>query len=323
MEIAEGIHRVEAPLGERYIAMYVLFGQSRTLVVDVGVELSVVDVLAPFLRSHAVDENSAPWFLYTHCDFDHAGGSAAARAHFPRSTHLAHRGDAALVESIELLIAQRYGEFIAPDGYDDVDADSKEQIRSTAAAGPVDVSVVGGELIRLSDDWSVEILHTPGHSFGSISIFDPRSGAVIIGDAVLDRGLLTADGRPAFPPTYRSVESYRSTIQRLLSLSPSQVATSHFPMHGGEDGIDFLRRSLAFADQVEQTLKQSLVSLAGESIATLDLIKRIRTQLGPWSPAISQALIYPVVGHLELLEAQGFVESIESSGSRRSWRISA
>ena len=65
---------------------------------------------------------------------------------------------------------------------------------------PVDEGLRGGETLRLSDDWRVEVLHLPGHTFGHIGVWDPRSRAAIIIDAVLERGIYSNDGELLIPP---------------------------------------------------------------------------------------------------------------------------
>jgi len=37
MEIAEGIHRIESDLGERFICQYALAGRDRVVLVDTGI----------------------------------------------------------------------------------------------------------------------------------------------------------------------------------------------------------------------------------------------------------------------------------------------
>jgi glyoxylase-like metal-dependent hydrolase (beta-lactamase superfamily II) len=100
------------------------------------------------------------------------------------------------------MIAERYVEFAADHGLDDTD-ETKAWIRENAAAAPVDAVLEGGESLDLGGGWTVEVLHTPGHSRGSVSVWDPRSGSLVIGDAVLGEFVPLADGSPAFPPTYR------------------------------------------------------------------------------------------------------------------------
>ena len=51
MEIAPGIHRIESPLGVRFMAQYVLAGDARTLLFDTGMPDTPAGVLRPYLES--------------------------------------------------------------------------------------------------------------------------------------------------------------------------------------------------------------------------------------------------------------------------------
>jgi hypothetical protein len=48
MEVAPGIHRIEADLGERYVCQYLLVGDERTLLVDTGLRDMPEEVIAPY-----------------------------------------------------------------------------------------------------------------------------------------------------------------------------------------------------------------------------------------------------------------------------------
>jgi glyoxylase-like metal-dependent hydrolase (beta-lactamase superfamily II) len=158
----------------------------------------------------------------------------------------------------------------------------------------------------------VEILHTPGHSWGHLSVLDEQTGTVIIGDAVLGESVLLADGAPAFPPTYRFAEAYRSTIRLLKSYKPSEVLTSHYPRYQGELGLDFLDLSLAYTDRIERICFETLQEL-GKPTTMLDLIEAAHTRMGPWPDPVYKYLVYPVLGHLEVLESYGKIKRSKNS----------
>jgi glyoxylase-like metal-dependent hydrolase (beta-lactamase superfamily II) len=304
VQVAAGIHRVQAPLGERYVALYLIIGDEAALLVDSGVADSVPGALLPYLRGIGLDPSRVRYAVGTHGDFDHIGGNAALRAACPQVTLMCGEDDRSLVNDVERMITDRYGEFAADHGFDETD-ESRAYIRSVTHTARVDVGLRGGERFDLGGR-VVEILHTPGHSFGHLSVYDPATGAVMAGDAVLGSGVLTAAGGPAFPPTYRNVDPYRATIARLASLHPTQLLTAHYPVYAGAAAADFLAESLAYTDRVEAALLRALEQ-AGAPVSLLDLIARTRTDLGVWHPGPALLLVYPVLGHLEALEQRGTV----------------
>ena len=51
MEVAPGIHRIEAPLGSRIIAVYLLLGNQAALLIDTGIDATVTSTVLPYLAS--------------------------------------------------------------------------------------------------------------------------------------------------------------------------------------------------------------------------------------------------------------------------------
>ena len=84
MEIAQGIHRIEAPLGERFNALYLLVGSEASLLIDTGLAAGHRGHAAAVSGIHRITLPSASATrVNTHSDFDHMGGNAALRASRP------------------------------------------------------------------------------------------------------------------------------------------------------------------------------------------------------------------------------------------------
>ena len=75
----------------------------------------------------------------------------------------------------------------------------------------MDVGWSGGELLELGPDWTVRILHVPGHSVGHLAVYDERSGALFGGDCLQGSVYLGLDGTPKLCPTYTHVDDYLAT----------------------------------------------------------------------------------------------------------------
>ena len=183
MEIRPGIHRIPAPLGERFVALYLLVGPDGALLVDTGIRESITETLLPYLDEHGIDRASVRWALNTHCDFDHTGGNGALKRAIPTVELLVHELDRELTEDVQRLIDVRYGEFREPDGFDDP-PETTAYLRSVSDLVPVDRVVQGGEELDLGDR-RIRILHVPGHSPGHLAVHDPVNRTMLIGDATL------------------------------------------------------------------------------------------------------------------------------------------
>ena len=310
MEILPGLHRIECPIGPRYVALYVIVGKDDILLFDTGFDQSIRETLVPYFKENNLSLSKVRYAINSHSDYDHTGGNGAVKELMPNALICCGERDRPMIEDLQVMIDDRYNEFAQDHGF----AESQEAIdfiRTVAFETRIDIGFAGNERIDLGERM-VEILHTPGHSWGHLSVLDEQTGTVIIGDAVLGESVLLADGAPAFPPTYRFAEAYRSTIRLLKSYKPSEVLTSHYPRYQGELGLDFLDLSLAYTDRIERICFETLEEL-GKPTTMLDLIEAAHTRMGPWPDPVYKYLVYPVLGHLEVLESYGKIKRSKNS----------
>lgn len=94
-----------------------------------------------------------------------------------------------------------------------------------------------GDVIDLGDR-AFEVLHLPGHSPGSIGLWEAGSGLLFSGDAVYDGPLL--DQLPG-----SDVAAYARTMRRLLELPVDVVHAGHDPSFGRERLRELARGYLA------------------------------------------------------------------------------
>lgn len=310
MEILPGIHRIECPIGPRYVALYAIVGKEEILLVDTGFDGSIRETLVPYFKENNLSLKKVRYVFNTHADYDHTGGNGAVKELMPNALICCGERDRPMIENLQIMIDNRYNEF----SHNHAFAESQEAIdfiRTVAFETKIDIGFAGNERIDLGGRM-VEVLHTPGHSWGHISILDEQTNAVIIGDAVLGESVLLADGAPAFPPTYRFVEAYRASIRLLKGYKPSEVLTSHYPRYRGEQGIDFLDLSLAYTDLVEKVCMET-IQVAGKPISMLELIDIAHNRMGPWPDPVYKYLVYPVLGHLEVLESYGKIKRTKNN----------
>ena len=286
MEVAAGIHRIESDLGVRFMAQYVLAGGARTLLVDTGMSWTPAGAIGPYLDSIGLALDAIDDVVTSHADNDHVGGNRALRDLHPRVRMACHELDRRWVESNEALVAENYLGHEAF-GFDEPDeAGRAELVASCGGDCPVDEGLRGGETLRLSHDWRVEILHLPGHTHGHLGVWDERSRAAIVIDAVLERGIYSRAGDLLIPPRIYDVRAYRRTIGRLLELEPDLLLTAHYPVMDAREGTAFLERSLAFADELEQAAR---AEVAAGTTELWPLTQRMLERFGPY-PEFSNEL---------------------------------
>lgn len=317
MEIAPGIHRIEAPLADRVCAMYLLAGTERAVLIDTGIAGNVASYVVPYLAAIGLDPELVRLILISHADVDHSGDTAAAVAAFPNALLACHRDDAAEVGDIEVMIERRYGQFVADHGISDPPA-ATAWVRDAGRSTPVHLTLTGGERIRLEPGWELEILHTPGHSLGHLTVWDPRSRAAITADAALGRTVPTADGRPSLPPTYRYVARYRASLDVIGGLDFNYLLASHEPVMDRATGRAFLAESLMFSHEAEGHVLDVLRQRG--PLATMPLLHAVGPRLGPWPiEAVLSALAFPIVGELQHLVETGQAQTGRGDDGLITW----
>ena len=314
-EVAPGLHRIEAPLGDRYVACYLVLGRDAAMLVDTGVAGTPVGSILPYAASIGLGTERIRWAVVTHADVDHMGGDAALVATVPGVTLIAHEADRALIEDVDRIVDERYREFAKAHDID-VDAAMIEWCHEVAVAAPIGLSITGTVGIDLGER-HVEVISTPGHSAGSISVWDVATSAAMTSDAVLGSTLHLADGRPAFPPTYRLPGPYRATIAELERRAPMWLLTAHEPVMDAVACRAFLRESREFTDRLEAAALQELRVYG--PLTTRELIDRLAPRMGEWEPAAWDFLAYELVGHLEEQATGGVI--VEQAGRPTRWAM--
>ena len=229
-------------------AVYILTGSEPTLVeAGPGADLPVVTEalgragLAPRDLAHVV---------VTHIHVDHAGATGALTQRYPQATVWVHeRGAPHLVDPTRLVAstARTYGEERMRAFYGETLPVAPERIRT----------VVDGDEIRLGDR-RLSVLHTPGHASHHVALHDSASGAVFTGEAIGSH-LPWADAyRPALPPPEVDVEQALASIERIRSVAPTALLTSHFgPVTDAEEGCRRgAERIRSWAEAVRRVLEE-------------------------------------------------------------------
>jgi glyoxylase-like metal-dependent hydrolase (beta-lactamase superfamily II) len=250
MEVADGIHRIEGDLGERYVCQYLIDGGERTLLVDTGLSEMPRTVIAPALQA------PPDLILISHADVDHCGGNRAARELWPDAQLACGEADRAWIESNAAMLAGNYRWYEAY-GFGPTQDDVAFLQRELGGDTHVDVGLRGGETLRLGAGRRLEVLALPGHTHGHVGLWDAATGACVAIDAVLSDGVYTRSGERLIPPRYYDAAAYEATIRRLRALDPELLLTAHYDVMERAAAREFLDRSLEFVRRVREAVRRS------------------------------------------------------------------
>lgn len=124
----------------------------------------------------------------------------------------------------------------------------------------------GDELVF--DDLCLQVIATPGHSPGSICLYEPKSRTMFSGDSIIGNGFFTGT------PQIANFDDYLDSMEKLRDWHPEVVISAHMPdLTGGEytrklqDGIDCALRMKAAVAEYCKTHDTLTVSGAAQAIA--------------------------------------------------------
>jgi len=160
-----------------------------------------------------------------------------------------------------------------------------------------------------------QVLHTPGHSAGLVCLYEPDNRILLANDHLLrdiSSNPLVEPPPPGAAQRLRSLVEYQRQLQRVADL-PVSVA---WPGHGQpiQAVRELVQQRLAFhADRAQRILRL----LDDHAMTTYQGARLVFPQLDPLNFFLA---ISEVLGHLELLEADGRV-SAEQRDSVIVWRV--
>jgi glyoxylase-like metal-dependent hydrolase (beta-lactamase superfamily II) len=319
MEITKGIHRIECKFGgTRMVYVHLLIGETASMLVDTGCAHNPQQEILPYMEKIGFDPKKLTYILISHSDIDHQGGNQPMKQAAPGALLTCHNLDRPWVEDTEALISGRYSQWEADHGIGYGEA-GKQGIREGCLSAPLDLTLEGGEGFRLSPDWVVQAVHTPGHTWGHLAVYDPRSKTMISGEAAMWNAILDENWNPAMPPTYCYVDTYLATQEHLMAMDIEMLLPAHWQVQRGKEVAEFLRESKNYCLLVEQKLvefaKQRGTYTLREAIDTLGL------ELGGWSKDTNQDFSYGMAGNLVRLVNRGILKTGRNKDNLMTWSL--
>lgn len=313
IELLPGVYRIETNMAQNLLCLHLLCGE-RTLLIDSGVRTTPDASVYPALQAAGL-RREIDLLLVSHADADHHGGNAAIRSGSPNVTILCHEWDRPRIESKACHLRGRYDEVVADD---DVHYAPEMMDWLSDMIGVdtlVDVGLRGDESLGLGGGMHVEVLHTPGHTAGHLSVWDPERRLLIMQDAVLGSGIPDSRGEILSPPPYYDVAAYVDTVQRLRALDPEWLLTAHYPIMRGAEIPEFLAASLAFVEQLDRAVLDT-VDQACRPLTLSAVIDEVDARLGPFATQIQW--IGPTLAHLQRHVPSGRLR-VRVDNSSRVW----
>ncbi len=248
MQITKNIHALKIPFHlidpsgrkiDRFVYVYLIYGK-KVCLIDSGVA-SGEKVIFDYLRSTGRSPEEISLIILTHSHPDHIGAASAIKA-ATNCDVASHAAERSWIEDVDLQFKER-----PVPGFKSLVGGSVK----------IDRILQDGDVIGLDDEMSAKVLHTGGHSKGSISILLPDVGALFSGDAIPITGDL-----PIYEDALESVRSIKNlkatgSINHLLAAwdDPQKDSMVYQRMDNGLEYLQHIHEAVINVSRCHPTIE--------------------------------------------------------------------
>ena len=194
--------------------MWHVRGRGRSVLIDTGFGLVSLIGAVPELR----EQNLLALGTHTHCD--HVGGHHEFAC---RAIHVAE-ADILRAPTRDNTIASGY---VVDEMFEDGKPGWFDAKTFAIKAAPATQVLSHGDVIDLGDR-TLEVVHLPGHSPGSVAFWDARTGLLFSGDVVHDG----PNGIGTLSLYHTDMDLFLASVERLRDWPVATVHAGHFASFG-------------------------------------------------------------------------------------------
>jgi endoribonuclease LACTB2 len=240
-----------------------------------------------FLREHSAVK--VRLIVLTHHHFDHTSGAARLREETGAQTVL-HSDEVGFLKDWQSEVPQ---DIEVPEEQKEMAAQVERFRKQAAEAGP-DEKVSDGETISVGG-LTVEVVHTPGHTLGSMCLYLREERALFTGDTALGLGTVAIS-----PPPHGDMALYLQSLDRLKGYDCAVMLPGH-----GQAVHDVKRKLQELIDHRLEREEQVLRLLAEGKTTPKAMLSAIYMEL---DKRIVPMALRQIEAHLAKLEAEGLVK---------------
>lgn len=260
MQVTEQIHALKIPFKvpispeiaiDRFAFVYLIFGD-RIHLIDSGVAGSE-STIWEYIKKQGRGPKEVSTLILTHSHPDHIGAAKSIKKQTD-CTIFAHRLEQGWIEDTE----QQCKERPVPGFHSLVEG----------SVG-VDTLFDGGETVVLEKNIRCKIIHTPGHSKGSISLFLEKEKSLFTADALIFPGDL---------PIYEDISGCLASIKMLQKIDCVENLFSSWepPVRGQEKIIKRMEESISYL----QRIHNAVINNNENQHNTMELSRKVIKELG-------------------------------------------
>ena len=276
MQVTEHIHALEIPFKipfspekmiDRTVYSYLILGEKVTLI-DSGVS-GAEAIIFDYLRKIGRDPKEISMMVLSHSHPDHLGAAKTIKE-ATGCLVAAHPNEIAWIEETE----KQFKERPVP-GF-------RALVGGSVA---VDRPLRDGEIMTIEEGLDFKVMHTPGHSSGSISLFVEQEETLFTGDALPFPGDL---------PIYEDISGCLASIRKIKSQAGVKVLLSSWepPIRGQERIIARIEKSVAYLRKIHNAV---IAAKGNEDRDVMELCRKVVNSLGlpplAANPLVAKSLV--------------------------------
>lgn len=301
MEITPRIHAIPAPsafyTGPQAPNVYLVADAGEGALIDSGFgDEQSVRARLDYLRERP--EIRLRYIVLTHHHFDHSSGAQALRqatgaeiAMHPQEERSLRDWQGDVPQDIDVPADQR------------AVAEQVRRFRQQAAEAKADIPIADGAMLRVGG-LTLEVVHTPGHTLGSICIYLGEEGALFTGDTALGLGTVAIS-----PPPHGDMRLYLESLERLKAYDAALMLPGH-----GRPLQDVARKLQELIDHRHEREEQILRLLA-------DGVTTPRAMLGAIYPELDRRIVPMALRQIEAHLAKLAEERRVDPAAEGHWRL--
>lgn len=287
MQISDHIHAVRVPFRittpsgmvlERFVYCYLIYGETITMI-DTGVMHSE-HILFEYISQSGRAVDDIARIIHTHAHPDHIGATSEIVARTGARVAL-HQAERHWLEDVEVQYAQR-----PVPGFHAL----------VGGSAAVNEPLADGQQLVLDDQLSLRVLHTPGHSPGSVSLLLEQENMLFSGDVVPIPGEM---------PIYDDARASLTSLHTLQELQVDMLLAAWDTPRDGKEIPEVLDDAIAYVQRVHHAVRGAV---AGSRQIDRQIVMRTLEQLG-FPPATANPLIArTVASHLALIDCNELID---------------
>lgn len=278
-------------LGRKESCLYLLEGETQSMIISGGMSYLVPDLLQQF-EAFGINERKIKKLLILHAHFDHVGIVPFIKRRYPELKVYAS------VRAWELLSQRRVIDTINQFSRDVAEHMGMEKVYDTHELD-WRVDIVGkpvseGDRIDLGN-LEAQIYETPGHSSCSISAYVPKLKALFASDGggIPYREMIIPSGNSNYT-------AFQQSLEKLKDLDVEYACADHYGYLAGDEAGDFIRNTIVAAKD-RRELMEEIYRRSGDIEATVsELASSFENENADYliSPEISRGIYRQMVRHI-------------------------